>query len=131
MSNKHFIRELLSLSQKFNQNSSEQQQQSNEFQSNIMQGFMENLPTEVRDKIKKSSNHNVQPQDFIHIFNKMEKEQQDAFVQFFESLLDQLSNQNPMNHKGYTFDPTDIYNKYHKLKAQFTKYQESEDINNF
>lgn len=131
MTNPNFIRELLSLSQKFNEDSSDEQKQSNEFQSNILNGFVENLPPEFKDKIASSKMNSFNSKELIQMFDKMPKEHQDAFSEFFERLLDSISNESPMHHKGYAFDPADIYNKYHKLKAKFTKYQESQDINNF
>jgi mRNA-degrading endonuclease RelE of RelBE toxin-antitoxin system len=128
MNKKHFIRELLSLPHKFNNQHSKEEQQSVEFQSNIIEGFAENLPKEIKDEIH---NTQVKDEDYVKMFDKMSPEDQDQFVSFFETLIDNISDQDPMHHKGYTFNPTDIYNKYHKLKSKYDAYQDSEDINNF
>jgi hypothetical protein len=100
--------------------------------NDIMDGFMSTAPTGIFNNDSLQAFRKIPISDSIKQFEAMDVES-DFFEKAFEdieAIMGGLASVDPIQSRGYTFDPKIISNKYDEVKDQFKKYGDSQDPSN-
>jgi len=126
MSDLSFLKDLLKANSKNFSGEKKESQQFADFENGFIDGFCSKLPDEYQDFFKK----NWSAENFSKIIDDLGNSDQDV-VGMIDKIIDKFSEQGDFSFQGLNINAIDLFNDYHRLKAQHQKYQESEDINNF
>jgi hypothetical protein len=119
---KIFLKEILSVQSKLNENDSEKSASSRKFAKDFVEGFAENNPFVDAEKLNEIQK-NYSLEDIV------EELKDYNLVDQIDQIIAAFSGAD-INHEGRSIDGSIFKEKWEELKSKYKAYNDSEDINN-
>ena len=127
MSDLNFLKDLLKINQDSFSMNEEEKKKMLDFNKGLRDGFLSKFDGDQKKIMEETWNDKTLDEVIEGIGNQDDVD----LMGMMDKIIEKFSEEDIFTHNNVSIDPTNLFNKYHELKAKYKKHKESEDINNF